>query len=200
MVPETSKPGCGDNRRMDIVVHPATAERWPDLLVLFGSNGAYSNCWCTWWRLGNAEFSAASPQSRRDLLEGLFESGTPPGLLAYRGEQPVGWISLGAREGFPRLQRSTKLKPIDEAPVCSIVCFFISKDHRRTGVANALLDAAAVHAARAGFDLLEGYPIDTSLAEKRPADLFTGSLEFFERHGFEEVGRRGGRPIVRKAV
>ena len=185
---------------MDLVVKAATPERWEDLRLFFGPNGAYSNCWCTWWRLSNAEFSAQSPQGRRRLLEGLVSAGPAPGLLAYRGEELVGWMSLGGRDGFPRLQRSPKLKPIDDLPVCSIVCFFIHRDHRREGVAGALLDAAVPHAARAGFSLLEGYPIDTAATKKGPADLYMGTLEFFEDHGFEEVERRGGRPVVRKAV
>ena len=72
--------------------------------------------------------------------------------------------------------------------------------HEARRRAGALLDAAVSHAARAGFSLMEGYPIDTAATKKAPADLYMGTVEFFEDHGFEEVERRGGRPIVRKAV
>jgi len=37
-----------------IVVTPATAERWPDLEALFGSSGASAGCWYMFWRLDRA--------------------------------------------------------------------------------------------------------------------------------------------------
>ncbi len=182
---------------MSLSILPATPDRWDDLCELFDNKGAYSNCWCTWWRLANKEFSEASPAGRKALLQALVDSEVPPGLLAYRGGEPVGWMSLGARETFPRLQRSTKLKPVDAEPVCSVVCFFVHKSARRVGVAGALLEEAESYAARAGFPMLEGYPVE---GKRRPSELFTGSTELFESHGFTEVGRRGGRPIVRKTI
>ena len=75
-----------------------------------------------------------------------------------------------------------------------------ARNHLAADETRRLLDAAEAHAAKGGFSVLEGYPIDTALGSKRPADLFTGSLAFFQQHGFEEVERRGGRPIVRKAI
>jgi hypothetical protein len=48
--------------------------------------------------------------------------------------------------------------------------------------------------------VVEAYPIDTAGGKRSSADLYTGTLAMFERAGFEEVARRGGRPIVRRAV
>jgi hypothetical protein len=48
--------------------------------------------------------------------------------------------------------------------------------------------------------VVEAYPIDTAGAKRSSAELYTGTLAMFERAGFEEVARRGGRPIVRRAV
>lgn len=183
-----------------IDVRPVTPDRWEDLEALFGPNGAYSGCWCTWWRVSSKTFEAESAAGRRNLLRALVNEGPPPGLLAYRGGRPVGWVSLGERSAFGRLQRSPKLKPIDGTPVCSIVCFFIDRGHRRSGVASTLLDAAIEHARRAGFETVEGYPIDTTLSDRGAAGLFTGTLDLFERAGFAEVARRGGRPIVRHTL
>ncbi|MFP5220586.1 MAG: hypothetical protein ACLGIG_12820 [Actinomycetes bacterium] len=49
---------------------PVTADRWDDLVTLFGPSGAYSGCWCTWWRLGAAEWTAAGTDGRREVLHG----------------------------------------------------------------------------------------------------------------------------------
>ena len=38
-------------------IRPVTADRWEDLAALFGPSGAFSHCWCTWWRQTSADFS-----------------------------------------------------------------------------------------------------------------------------------------------
>jgi ribosomal protein S18 acetylase RimI-like enzyme len=84
--------------------------------------------------------------------------------------------------------------------VWSITCFYIDRQHRRQGVAGALLQAAVSYARAHGAEAVEAYPIDTSGSAKTSADLYTGTSAMFERAGFTEVARRGGRPIVRLAT
>jgi len=183
-----------------IDIHPVTPDRWQDLEQLAGPSGIYSGCWCMWWRVTSKEFDAEVGDGLRNRLRQLVNSGTPPGLLAYRGDQPIGWVSLGDRREFGRLNRSPRLKPFDDQPACSVVCFFIDREHRRSGVAATLLEAAVDRARTDGFGLIEGYPIDTSTRRRSSADLFTGTLDLFERAGFREVARRSGRPIVRRDI
>ena len=64
----------------------------------------------------------------------------PPGLVAYRDDRAVGWVSLGPREDYARLAHSKILAPVDDTPVWSIVCFVVSRRARGQGVATALLD------------------------------------------------------------
>ena len=180
-----------------IDIRPATPDRWGDLEQLFGPSGAYSGCWCMWWRVSNKEFEAQAGSGLKSHLDEIVRSGSVPGLLAYRQGEPVGWVSLGDRGEFGRLNRSPKLKPIDDRPVCSVVCFFIDRAQRRSGLASTLLDAAVERARADGYGLIEGYPIDTSTRRRADADLFTGTLELFEKAGFREAMRRAGRPIVR---
>jgi catechol 2,3-dioxygenase-like lactoylglutathione lyase family enzyme len=104
------------------------------------------------------------------------------------------------REEYRRIGRSRKLRPIDDQPAWVVPCFFVRPDHRRSGVAEALLHALVDHADARGADLVEGYPIDTAGAKKPSADLYTGTLRMFEFAGFTEVARHGGRPIVRKEL
>ena len=87
-------------------IEPIIADRWDDLLQLFGPNGAYSNCWCTCFRRTGRESSAGCTNrgaGNRSLLRSLVDDGRVPGLLAYRGDEPVGWVSVLGRP-LPRSQ------------------------------------------------------------------------------------------------
>jgi GNAT superfamily N-acetyltransferase len=114
---------------------------------------------------------------------------------------PVGWVSLASREEFGRIERSPILKRVDEQPVWSIVCFFVRKGHRGSGVARAMLDGAVSFARERGATIAEGYPVDTAGGRKDNAAMYHGSLGLFEDAGFEVVVRRKDtRPIVRSAL
>ncbi len=179
-------------------VHPLTPERWEDLEALFGPRGAVGGCWCMWWRQTAREFEHNAGEANRRALRGLAEAGRAPGLLAYRAGRAVGWVSVAPREEFGRLERSPNLRRVDEAPVWSVVCFYVARDERRTGTGSALLRAAVEHAAAYGARCVEGYPVDTGAGRSRAGDIYTGVLSTFLDAGFREVARRSPkRPIVR---
>lgn len=185
---------------MRLTVEPLTAERWDDLLALFGPSGAYGNCWCTWWRQTGAQFGAGCAErgaGNRALLRRLTDEGRQPGLIGYRDGRPVGWVSVAPLDEFGRILRSPTLKPERILPdTWAIVCFFIPRAHRRSGVAGALLRAAVETARAGGATRLEAYPIDTGGGEQDAAGLFTGTLAMFTSAGFREVRRRSARQPV----
>ena len=149
----------------------------------------------TGWQVGGAR-----AKSNRAELKALVDSGKPPGLIAYAGKEPVGWISLGPREEFHRLERSPVMKPVDEKPVWSIICFVVPSEHRRQGVAHALLRGAIDYARKRGATLLEAYPVDK--ADRSSDDsMWFGAKAMYDRAGFKEVARRKPtRPVVRRRV
>ncbi len=126
--------------------------------------------------------------------------GSAPGLLAYAGDQPVGWCSVRPREEFVRLEGSRVLAPVDDQPVWSITCFFITKDFRRQGVSTELLKAAIKHVKKSGGRIVEGYPIEPK--DKQPdAFVWTGLASAYVAAGFKEVARRSAtRPIMRFVI
>ena len=188
-------------RRSGIVVRPVTRRRWSDLLELFGPNGAYSGCWCMWWRQTSADYDRDHGEPNRRGLKRLVDGGRVPGLLAYVDGEPVGWVSVAPREQFGRLERSPVLKRVDDRPVWSVVCFYIHRSHRRRGVGAALLEAAVAQAARRGARIVEGYPVDTQGRKAVSASIYTGVASMFEDAGFREVERRTpNRPIMRRRV
>lgn len=177
---------------------PLEEATWPDLEDLFGPRGASGGCWCMWWRRQKAEFEAAKGEGNRKALRRLAMDGEPLGVLAYEGEEVVGWCAVAPRDDYPRMERSRILARVDDRPVWSVSCFFVRKSHRRQGVSVPLLRAAADYAAGRGARTLEGYPHDPG--EGRMADVFawTGFVSTFRAAGFTEVARRSEkRPIVR---
>jgi GNAT superfamily N-acetyltransferase len=180
-------------------ISPVTPERWDDLARLFGSNGAYSNCWCTWWVLPGKEWDGTAPQARRAILQRLVAEGAEPGLLAYLAGEPVGWCAVGPRERYARMMspRSKTYRPLDGLPSWVVNCFFVARPARSRGIADALLAAAVEYAFAHGAERLEAYPIDPAAQAPTSANLFVGWLPAFLDAGFVEVARVGVRPVVR---
>ena len=141
--------------------------------------------------------SDSQRKSSKEALQALADRDPPPGLIGYRGKIPVGWLSLGPRQDFAKLARSPVMKPFDDQPVWSIVCFVVPAEYRRQGVARSLLAGAIEYAKQRGVRLLEGYPVDKDEASAADASWF-GSKRMFDEAGFEEVARRRpDRPLVR---
>ncbi len=150
-----------------------------------------------WYRQTNREWEASSGSRRKDAMHGTVDSGVIPGLIAYAGETPVGWMSLGPRPHFVRLQKSRVAKPVDQEPVWSVVCFFVEKAYRRKGVTVSLLKAGIDFARQQGAKILEGYPVDPE-SNKPDEWVYHGLSAAFREAGFIEVARHlKNRPIMR---
>jgi GNAT superfamily N-acetyltransferase len=149
------------------------------------------------WRLTSAEYQRGQGEGHRRAMRALVKKEVP-GILAYAGGEPVGWCSLGPRDQYSRLERSRILKPIDDEPVWSVVCFFVRRGFRRKGVTVKLLRAAIDHATRAGAKILEGYPVEPKTDRMADAFLYTGIASGYRQAGFVECLRRSEtRPIMR---
>lgn len=188
---------------MKLTVRPLTPERWPDLEALFNAKGCSvaRGCWCMFYRRSGAQgplrSGTTAAQANRADLKKLVNNGNPPGLIGYRGKVPVGWVSLGPREDYARLKRSPVMKPVDEKPVWSIICFVVPSEHRGQGVARALLDGAIAYAKKHGATLLEAYPVDKP-GRSHDDFMWFGAKSMYDDAGFEEVARRKPqRPVVR---
>lgn len=94
--------------------------------MLFGLCRASGGCWCMYWRLPRARFTAQKGEGTKQAFQHVVESGEIVGLLAYVKGQPEGSGAIAARESYPVLERSRILQRGDEAPVWSVVCFFVS--------------------------------------------------------------------------
>jgi ribosomal protein S18 acetylase RimI-like enzyme len=188
---------------MKLTLLPVTPKRWTDLEAVFGAKGCSIArcCWCMAYRRSGARPclrpGMSRSQANRAELKALVDAGKSPGLIAYEGKAPVGWVSVGPREEYARLKRSPVMKPVDDQPVWSVICFVVPSAYRGRGVAHALLGGAIAYAGKHGAALIEAYPVDKPGRSKDDAMWF-GAKSMYDRAGFEEVARRKPmRPVVR---
>jgi GNAT superfamily N-acetyltransferase len=153
------------------------------------------------WRLSPREFEAGKGEENRRAMQELIAAGREPGLLAYVADEPAGWCAIAPRDEYPALARSRILRPVDDRPVWSVACLYISKKHRRKGLSVAILEAAVEHVGRRGGEIVEGYPVEPRSGELAPAFAWTGIASAFLRAGFHESARRSPtRPIMRREI
>ena len=192
---------------MSVQVQPATADRWSDLVTVFGRRGEDPSwCWCQLFvrsRTRECLTPGPVPSNRDALRHEITRAATPPGLIAYAGTCPVGWTRVGPRSAFPGVSGNRALaKVLPEDPgAWWVACFAVDSGHRRSGVGSALLNAAVGFAREHGATAVEGHPVDVAgLSAVRVAGsaIYTGTMAMFAAAGFAEVARiYPTRPVMR---
>jgi GNAT superfamily N-acetyltransferase len=185
-----------DTHKESLEFHPLTAERWADFEELFGEHGAYGGCWCMWWRLTRREFEEGQGEGNREAMRSIVLKGEVPGILAYEQGRAVGWCSVAPREDYGSLNRSRVLKRIDDRKVWSIVCFFVTKDHRRQGLMQKLIRAAIDYVQSQGGKVVEAYPSIPRSERVPPVSIFMGFPSIFEKEGFIECAHPSKSKVV----
>jgi ribosomal protein S18 acetylase RimI-like enzyme len=176
-------------------VQPAVAERWDDLERILRGGGDGKSCQCMWPLLTGREWSATSSGERSEMLRAELESDDrAPGLIAYDGAEPIGWVRVGPRPPLRRLMRSRIVttgsrEPLGDGTVWAISCFSVRREHRKRGVVGTLLDAAIDYARAGGARLVEAYPFDVAAGSRTSNELYVGALSTFEAAGFAVIAR-----------
>jgi GNAT superfamily N-acetyltransferase len=154
------------------------------------------------WRWpSRKDFDTNKGAGNKRALRQIVASGAKPGVLAYRGKEPIGWCAVAPRSQYIALERSRVLKPIDNQPVWSISCLFVRRQDRRQGLATQLIRAAVEFAASKGATVVEGYPVEPSMEKMPDPFLWHGVPAAFLAAGFKEVARpSASRPIMRFTV
>jgi GNAT superfamily N-acetyltransferase len=139
--------------------------------------------------------SQVATQAKQSSLQKIVQSGPPPGLLAFCGDEVVGWCQLTPRDDLSILRQSADQNDGADGPVWSLSCFDVRKRFRKQGVTAALIKAAVKAARRAKACVLEAYPLD---GKRSPSATGTGYASTFERAGFKVVARnRPAKPTMR---
>lgn len=178
---------------MEVTIEELRPESWPQFEKLFAPNGACGGCWFMWWRIAEGErWPQVKGEKAKRRMKSLVRSGKAKGLLAFVDGQPVGWMAIGPRMEFSRLQRARTLACDDPERVWSLPCFYVKSGFRSRGVANSLLRRAVELLRARGAKILEAYPVAIEgRASRLPAAFaYTGTVPMFESAGFQPAATK----------
>lgn len=187
-------------------VRPANEVTPAQLDLVFGARGAGAGCRCQRYRLARGEAFRTFPvEERRARQLDQTGAGDPDaprtsGLVAFLGDEPVGWCAVGPRPDLAGMVRNQRVpwegrdEDRGDLGVWVVSCLLTRVGYRRRGVARALVRESVPFARDRGARVLEAYPITTTnvLAE----ELHVGLPPWFADAGFTEVSR----PTPRRAV
>jgi len=170
-------------------VVPATHARFADVRTMVGpKNPTSSVCWCLSHRLPAKDNRALVGPERGAYVEALTRRRTKPGVLAYDGDEVVGWAAVAPRADLP-FARSTKIPHVDDQPAWSAWCLRVRPGHRGRGISHVLLAGAVAYAGQQGAPVVEGYPVDNAGAKVDLTMAYVGTRKLFEDAGFELAAR-----------
>jgi GNAT superfamily N-acetyltransferase len=189
---------------MEVQIKELSPELWHDFEKLFGSNGACGGCWCMSWRIEKHEkWKDIKGDIAKKRMQEMIATGKARGLLAYVGDEPVGWCSFDRRTEYSRLDRAPSLKCDDAEQVWSIPCFFIKRGYRGKSIGTMLMQQALKSIAGHGGKVAEGYPASPLKNGERTPDAFawTGTLRMFEKNGFAKADAKStGKIRMRRSL
>ena len=183
-------------------VRPLTAATWPAFAELVERhNGVWGGCWCMGFH-PEGFGPDASAEANRAAKEQRVATGEAHAALVFDSDRCVGWCQFGSPQELPRIKhKKAYLRIVADEPDWRITCFFVDRDHRRRGVADAALEGALGEIARLGGGVVESGPEDITDRKVSASFLHNSSTALFERHGFERVHPLGKHHwLVRRAV
>ncbi|TFV50341.1 GNAT family N-acetyltransferase [Blastococcus sp. TF02A-35] len=174
---------------MAIEVRPAT--EFDDVATMVGPKRPDANvCWCLSYRVPSKENLALAGPARGERVRQLVREDPPPGVLAYDGDEVVGWAAVHPRADTS-FATNRRIPRVDDLDVWSLWCVRVRPGHRRKGISHHLVAGAVEFARSKGAPAVEAYPVDN---EGRKVDLtmaYVGTRALFERAGFAKVADTG---------
>ncbi len=185
---------------MRVDVKPASIERFADVAIILGPRRPDASvCWCLSHRLDSRTNRQLVGPARGEHVRSLCRRDVAPGVLAYLGDEVVGWAATAPRSELP-FARSSKIPYVDDLPVWSVWCIRVRPGHRGKGISHRLLDGAVAYARSKGAPAVEGYPVDNKGARVDLTMAYVGTRALFERTGFAKAADTqsvsGGFPRV----
>ncbi len=169
---------------MGIEVRPAT--EFDDVATLVGPKRPDANvCWCLSYRVDNKLNRSLQKQERGEHVKKLMAQG-PPGVLAYDGDEVVGWAAVHPRADTS-FATNRRIPHVDDLDVWSIWCIRVRPGHRRKGISHHLLSGAVDLARASGAPAVEGYPVDNGGEKVDLTMAYVGTQKLFADAGFTQA-------------
>lgn len=168
-----------------VAVRPATV--FEDVRTMIGPKRVDASvCFCLSHRIPTTLNRSLVGPERGEFVRGLCASTPAPGVLAYDGDEPVGWAGIAPRSAT-QFARSTRIPHLDDLPVWSLWCLRVRPGHRGGGITRALIEGAVDFARASGAPVVEAYPVDSGDEQVDLTMAFVGLRRWFERAGFEKA-------------
>lgn len=171
---------------MAIEVRPANV--FVDVAAVIGPKKPESNvCFCLSYRLMSSKenLTLRGPERGERVAE-LCRHNPPPGVLAYDGDEPVGWAAVHPRADTS-FATNRKIPHLDDLDVWSVWCIRVRPGHRKQGVSHHLLEGAVEFARSYGAPAVEGYPVDNRGQKVDLTMAYVGTRRLFERARFTKA-------------
>lgn len=176
----------------ELVARPLETATWPDFAALVERHGGvWGGCWCMAFHPARPGGQKTPEQNAADKQRRVRD-GQAHAALVFDGETCVGWCQYGSTDELPRIKhRRAYDAGATAVPDWRITCFFVDRQHRRAGVASTALAGALEQIARLGGGTVESYPEDVEGRTTSASFLYNGSVQLFERHGFQRTRQLG---------
>jgi GNAT superfamily N-acetyltransferase len=169
---------------MAIETRPATV--FDDVRTTVGPKRPDANvCWCLSYRIPSKENRALTGTAREERVKQLIEEG-PPGVLAYDGDEVVGWAAVAPRADTT-FARNRRIPHVDDLAVWSVWCIRVRPGHRGEGISHHLLRGAVKFARERDAPAIEGYPVDNRGEKVDLTMAYVGTRALFEQAGFAKA-------------
>ena len=122
---------------MAIEVRPATL--FEDVQTVVGPKRPDATvCWCLSYRIPSKQNLELRGTARGDLVQELVRQDPPPGVLAYDGDDVVGWAAVHPRADTS-FARNRRIPHVDDLAVWSVWCIRVRPGYRGKGISHHLL-------------------------------------------------------------
>jgi GNAT superfamily N-acetyltransferase len=129
----------------------------------FADNPEWATCYCHYYQVPTAlPWKEFDGNMNRVAMRARIETGEMEGYLAYDGAKVAGWMNAQPYQKLTfacaRMRIAEPALPVPRHEAAAIVCLVVAPEHRRRGIARALLAAGLANFAQRGIKLVDAFP------------------------------------------
>lgn len=178
---------------MNIRIERLSEKNFPDYEKLTCKQ-AHGGCYCSFWHQKWQSMKdwetcqRETPEKNRQIIYEKMRSGFHVGILAYKEDELIAWLSVGPLNEFFWTWKRVVQVGEEAKSIAGITCFTIAENSRGQGLQSEILSALKEYGKKQGWLFIEGYPFDASAIEKHKQDvIWPGLTRGFEKAGFKRV-------------
>jgi len=183
-------------------IEPLTLQTYPLWLALARKhNGVWGGCYCSYFH-GDTEHTVKRDHDGPEFKRRLVAEGVAHAALVVDDGAAIAWCEYGTPIELPNIYHRKQYDAGESRPApWRITCFFVDRDHRRSGVAREALDGALQLIGRAGGGEVVSFPNELADGKRTSSSfLHNGTRSMFEKAGFTFDRRIGKNKTVMRTT